>query len=98
MDPTYDRYRTWFEGYGINTITDAQGSFLGDRRKMFGGLAGAGMTVTPGVTLGVSVDRNTTDSIARRERPYRLTQSGHSAHSRKDRGRSASPSFTASAT
>jgi uncharacterized protein with beta-barrel porin domain len=57
----YDRYRTWMEGYGINTNTDAQGTFLGDRRKMYGGLAGAGMTVTPGVTLGLSVDRNTTD-------------------------------------
>jgi uncharacterized protein with beta-barrel porin domain len=62
VDPTYDRYRTWLEGYGINTTTDAQGQFLGDRRKMYGGLAGAGMTVTPGVTLGVSVDRNTTDA------------------------------------
>jgi uncharacterized protein with beta-barrel porin domain len=62
VDPTYDRYRTWFEGYGINTTTDAQGSFLGDRRKMYGGLAGAGMTVTPGVTFGVSIDRNTTDA------------------------------------
>jgi uncharacterized protein with beta-barrel porin domain len=62
VDPTYDRYRTWFEGYGINTTTDAQGQFLGDRRKMYGGLAGVGMTVTPGVTFGVSVDRNTTDA------------------------------------
>jgi uncharacterized protein with beta-barrel porin domain len=57
----YDRYRTWFEGYGINTTTDAQDAFLGDRRKMYGGLAGIGMRVAPGVTLGVSVDRNTTD-------------------------------------
>ncbi len=63
VDPvTYERYRTWFEGYGINTTTDPQGSFLGDRRKMYGGLAGAGVTVTPGVTFGVSVDRNTTDA------------------------------------
>lgn len=57
----HDRYRTWFEGYGINTTTDAQGAFLGDSRKMYGGLAGVGMRVAPGVTLGVSVDRNTTD-------------------------------------
>ena len=57
----YDRYRTWFEGYGINSSTDARDAFLGDRRKLYGGLAGIGMTVTPGVTLGVSVDRNTTD-------------------------------------
>lgn len=57
----YDRYRTWFEGYGINTTTDAQDAFLGDSRKMYGGLAGIGMRVAPGVTLGVSVDRNTTD-------------------------------------
>ena len=63
VDPvTYERYRTWFEGYGINTTTDPQGSFLGDRRKMYGGLAGAGVTMTPGVTFGLSVDRNTTDA------------------------------------
>ncbi|MBX9825053.1 MAG: autotransporter outer membrane beta-barrel domain-containing protein [Xanthobacteraceae bacterium] len=57
----YDRYRTWLEGYGINTTSDARDAFLGDKRKMYGGLAGIGMTVAPGVTLGVSVDRNTTD-------------------------------------
>ena len=56
-----DRYRTWIEGYGINTITQAQDAFLGDSRKMYGGLAGVGMRVAPGVTLGVSVDLNTTD-------------------------------------
>ncbi|MCJ9735320.1 autotransporter domain-containing protein, partial [Bradyrhizobium sp. PRIMUS42] len=27
------RYRTWFEGYGISVRTDAQGDFVGDRRK-----------------------------------------------------------------
>jgi uncharacterized protein with beta-barrel porin domain len=60
-DSTYDRYRTWFEGYGMTTRTDAQGDFLGDRRRVFGGIAGAAVTVTPGVTLGLSVDSNRSD-------------------------------------
>jgi uncharacterized protein with beta-barrel porin domain len=60
-DSTYDRYRTWFEGYGMTTRTDAQGEFLGDRRRVFGGIAGAAVTVTPGVTLGLSVDNNRSD-------------------------------------
>jgi uncharacterized protein with beta-barrel porin domain len=56
-----DRYRTWFEGYGSSTTTDAQGLFLGDHRKVYGGVAGAAVTVTPGVTFGASVDQNRTD-------------------------------------
>src|SRR5207302_104083 len=51
----------WFEGYGMTSRTDAQGEFLGDRRKVYGGIAGVGVTVTPGVTLGLSVDQGRTD-------------------------------------
>ena len=61
VDPTFARYRTWFEGYGMTSRTDAQGEFLGDRRKVYGAIAGAGVTVTPGVTLGLSVDQGRTD-------------------------------------
>ena len=58
---TTERYRTWFEGYGTSATTDARGDFLGDRRKTYGGIAGLGVTVTPGVTFGVSVDQSRTD-------------------------------------
>jgi uncharacterized protein with beta-barrel porin domain len=60
-ESTFDRYRTWFEGYGSSTTTDAQGAFLGDRRKTYGGIAGAGVTVTPGVTFGASIDGSRTN-------------------------------------
>jgi uncharacterized protein with beta-barrel porin domain len=60
-ESTYDRYRIWFEGYGMTTRTDAQGEFLGDRRKVYGGIAGVGVTVAPGVTFGLAVDSNRTD-------------------------------------
>jgi uncharacterized protein with beta-barrel porin domain len=60
-ESTFDRYRTWFEGYGSSTTTDAQGQFLGDRRKAYGGIAGAGVTVTPGVTFGASIDGSRTN-------------------------------------
>ena len=60
-DPTYDRYRTWFEGYGTTSRTDAQGEFLGDRRRTYGGIAGIGVSVAPGVTFGLSVDSGRSD-------------------------------------
>jgi uncharacterized protein with beta-barrel porin domain len=52
------RYRAWIEGYGLNVTTDAQGAFHGDRRKTYGGVAGLGMTLTPEVNVGLSVDRS----------------------------------------
>ena len=55
------RYRTWFEGYGISVRTDAQGDFVGDKRKTFGGVAGIGARIAPGVNLGFSVDQSHTD-------------------------------------
>ncbi len=56
-----DRYRTWFEGYGSSTKTDPQGQFLGDHRRVYGGIAGFGATVAPGVTLGASIDGSRTN-------------------------------------
>jgi len=55
------RYRTWFEGYGISVRTDAQGDFVGDKRRTFGGVAGFGARVAPGVNLGFSIDQSHTD-------------------------------------
>jgi uncharacterized protein with beta-barrel porin domain len=54
------RYRTWLEGYGLWSRTDARDDFAGDHRRTYGGVAGVGVTVTPGVTLGVSVDQSRT--------------------------------------
>jgi uncharacterized protein with beta-barrel porin domain len=52
------RYRTWFEGYGNSTKNGAVGDFVGDRRKTWGGVAGIGARVAPGINLGFSVDQS----------------------------------------
>jgi uncharacterized protein with beta-barrel porin domain len=52
------RYRTWFEGYGLRSHTDARGDFTGDSRKTYGGVAGVGATVATGLNLGISVDQS----------------------------------------
>ena len=51
------RFRTWGETYGISVNTGAQADFVGDHRQTWGGVAGLGATVAPGVNLGVSVDQ-----------------------------------------
>ncbi|MBR0962903.1 autotransporter outer membrane beta-barrel domain-containing protein [Bradyrhizobium diazoefficiens] len=75
------RYRTWFEGYGVSVRTDAQGDFVGDKRKTFGGVAGFGARVAPGVNLGFSVDQSHTDidvPLALQSATLDLTQLGFS--------------------
>lgn len=57
-DTPQDRYRAWAEAYGLVSRTDAQNNFLGDRRRTYGGVAGFGMTVAPGATVGLSVDQS----------------------------------------
>lgn len=57
------RYRTWYEGYGISVRTDAQGDFVGDKRKTFGGVAGFGARIVPDVNLGFSVDQRDRKSV-----------------------------------
>jgi uncharacterized protein with beta-barrel porin domain len=52
------RYRTWFEGYGNFTKTGAVGDFVGDSRKTWGGVAGIGARVAPGINIGFSVDQS----------------------------------------
>ncbi len=53
-------YRAWVEGYGNTSRTAAQGTFVGDERRTWGGVAGIGMTLAPGFTAGVSVDQSRT--------------------------------------
>jgi hypothetical protein len=52
------RFRTWGEVYGISARTGAQADFVGDRRQTWGGVAGLGAMVLPGVNVGVSVDQS----------------------------------------
>src|SRR5207244_8608572 len=52
------RYRTWFEGYGNYTKNGPIGDFVGDTRKTWGGVAGIGARVAPGINIGFSVDQS----------------------------------------
>jgi uncharacterized protein with beta-barrel porin domain len=54
------RYRTWFEGYGISATNGPLGLFVGDNRKTWGGVAGIGARVAPGINVGFSVDQSRT--------------------------------------
>jgi outer membrane autotransporter protein len=56
-----ERYRAWFEAYGVRSRMDAQGDFAGDKRRIVGGVAGLGMTLAPGISVGLSVDQSRTD-------------------------------------
>jgi uncharacterized protein with beta-barrel porin domain len=58
---TSDRYRIWFEAYGQRTRMDPRGDFAGDKRRIVGGVAGLGMQLAPGISVGVSVDQSRTD-------------------------------------
>jgi uncharacterized protein with beta-barrel porin domain len=51
-------FRTWGEAYGISARTSAQGVFVGDNRQTWGGVAGLGARVAPGVNVGFSVDQS----------------------------------------
>jgi uncharacterized protein with beta-barrel porin domain len=79
-DPLH--FRTWGEAYGISASTSAQGDFFGDKRKTWGGVAGFGLTVTPGLNLGVSVDQSHTNidvPLAFQSANLDLTQFGFNA-------------------
>jgi uncharacterized protein with beta-barrel porin domain len=53
-------FRMWGELYGISATNNAQGDFAGDRRQTWGGVAGFGGRIMPGVNVGVSVDQSHT--------------------------------------
>jgi uncharacterized protein with beta-barrel porin domain len=75
-------FRTWGEAYGISSTTSAQGVFLGDSRKTYGGVAGVGATIAPGVNVGFSVDQSRTSidvPLALQSATLDLTQLGFNA-------------------
>jgi uncharacterized protein with beta-barrel porin domain len=76
------RFRTWGEAYGIAATTGAQGDFAGDRRQTWGGVAGFGARVAPGVNVGISVDQSRTAidvPLAFQSATLDLTQIGFNA-------------------
>lgn len=52
------RYRAYFEGYGLWSTTAPQGTFVGDNRRTFGGVAGFSYAVSPSFTIGATVDQS----------------------------------------
>jgi uncharacterized protein with beta-barrel porin domain len=76
------RFRTWGEAYGISATTDAQGDFVGDHRQTYGGVAGVGATIAPGVNVGFSIDQSRTSidvPLALQSATLDLTQFGFNA-------------------
>jgi uncharacterized protein with beta-barrel porin domain len=76
------RFRTWEEAYGISATTGAQGPFVGDQRQTWGGVAGFGARVAPGVNVGFSVDQSRTAidvPLAFQSATLDLTQLGFNA-------------------
>jgi len=76
------RFRTWTEAYGISAQTGPLGFFVGDRRQTWGGVAGLGARVAPGVNVGVSVDQSRTAidvPLALQSATLDLTQVGFNA-------------------
>jgi uncharacterized protein with beta-barrel porin domain len=76
------RFRTWAEAYGISARTGAQHDFVGDHRQTWGGVAGFGAGVAPGVNVGVSVDQSRTAidvPLALQSATLDLTQLGFNA-------------------
>jgi uncharacterized protein with beta-barrel porin domain len=75
-------YRTWGEAYGISARTGQIGDFVGDRRQTYGGVAGFGARVAPGVNVGFSVDQSHSDidvPLALQSATLDLTQLGFNA-------------------
>jgi uncharacterized protein with beta-barrel porin domain len=74
--------RAWGETYGISARTSAQGSFVGDHRQTWGGVAGFGGRIAPGVNVGFSVDQSHTSidvPLAFQSATLDLTQFGFNA-------------------
>jgi uncharacterized protein with beta-barrel porin domain len=76
------QFRTWGEAYGISARTSAQGNFVGDQRQTWGGVAGLGARIGPGVNVGMSVDQSRTAidvPLALQSATLDLTQLGFNA-------------------
>jgi uncharacterized protein with beta-barrel porin domain len=75
-------FRTWGEAYGVSSRTGAQGAFVGDRRQTWGGVAGLGARIAPGVNVGFTVDQSRTAidvPLALQSATLDLTQFGFNA-------------------
>ena len=75
-------FRTWGEAYGISATNSAQANYVGDRRQTWGGVAGIGARVAPGVNVGFSVDQSHTAidvPLAMQSATLDLTQFGFNA-------------------
>jgi uncharacterized protein with beta-barrel porin domain len=75
-------FRSWAEIYGISASNSTQGDFAGDRRQTWGGVAGLGARIAPGVNVGVSVDQSRTAidvPLALQSATLDLTQLGFNA-------------------
>ena len=76
------QFRTWGEAYGISARTSAQGNFAGDQRQTWGGVAGLGARIGPGVNVGMSIDQSRTAidvPLALQSATLDLTQLGFNA-------------------
>lgn len=76
------RFRNWGEIYGLTVRSSAQGDFVGDKRTTWGGVAGIGMRLAPGVNVGLSVDQSGTRvdvPLALQSATLDLTQLGFNA-------------------
>ena len=76
------RFRTWLEGYGISARNAEIGDFVGDRRTIWGGVAGVGARVGPGINVGFTVDQSRTAidvPLALQSATINLTQLGFNA-------------------
>jgi uncharacterized protein with beta-barrel porin domain len=76
------RFRTWGEAYGASVRTGAIGDFVGDKRSTYGGVAGVGARLAPGVNVGLSVDQSHTSidvPLAFQSATLDLTQLGFNA-------------------
>jgi len=74
--------RAWFEGYGLSATTAPQGVYVGDHRQTWGGVAGVGTRVAPGVNVGFSIDQSHTSidvPLAFQSAALDLTQFGFNA-------------------
>lgn len=79
QDAAPQMFRSWGELYGINSRTDAQGTFTGDQRRTYGGVAGLGATVLPGLNLGVTIDQSNSKidmPVSRQSADLGLTEFG----------------------
>jgi uncharacterized protein with beta-barrel porin domain len=76
------QFRAWGEAYGISATTGPLGLYVGDHRQTWGGVAGLGARVAPGVNVGFSVDQSRTSidvPLAFQSATLDLTQLGFNA-------------------